>query len=156
MFKAKKNLQPSRTIDTQNFQNQSKNLIPNLSSLSFQHSPLNKSPVQSNSFYPQKIPLNQPKTNKNTKSQPFLLNGKKNKSFSFQNGNNNTIYQNINYNNNYNSFGRNDLNLGSIKKIYYTKNKVINRPIIYNYNYGNNFWSDESFFSYLNTSGYNY
>jgi hypothetical protein len=154
--KLKKNLQPSRTIDTQNFQNQSKNLIPNLSSLSFQHSPLNKSPVQSNSFYPQKIPLNQPKTNKNTKSQPFLLNGKKNKSFSFQNGNNNTIHQNINYNNNYNLFGRNDLNLGSIKKIYYTKNKVINRPIIYNYNYGNNFWSDESFFSYLNTSGYNY
>ena len=43
-----------------------------------------------------------------------------------------------------------------IPKIYYTKNKVINRPIIYNYNYGNNFWSDESFFSYLNTSGYNY
>ena len=124
-------------------------MVSNLSYLSLQHSPLNKSPVQSYSYYPQKIPINQSKTNNNDKNKMFLLSGKKNNN-SIQN------YQNINYNNNYSLFGRNDTNLGSINKIYYTKNKLINRPVIYNYNYGDNFLLDESFFSYLNTSGYNY
>ena len=144
-----KNLKPSRTVDTQNFPNYNKNLVSNLSYLSLQHSPLNKSPVQSYSYYPQKIPINQSKTNNNDKNKMFLLSGKKNNN-SIQN------YQNINYNNNYSVFGRNDTNLGSINKIYYTKNKLLNRPVIYNYNYGDNFLLDESFFSYLNTSGYNY
>ena len=144
-----KNLKPSRTVDTQNFPNYNKNLVSNLSYLSLQHSPLNKSPVQSYSYYPQKIPINQSKTNNNDKNKMFLLSGKKNNN-SIQN------YQNINYNNNYCVFGRNDTNLGNINKIYYTKNKLINRPVFYTYNYGDNFLLDESFFSYLNTSGYNY
>ena len=144
-----KNLKPSRTVDTQNFPNYNKNLVSNLSYLSLQHSPLNKSPVQSYSYYPQKIPINQSKTNNNDKNKMFLLSGKKNNN-SIQN------YQNINYNNNYSVFGRNDTNLGNINKIYYTKNKLINRPVFYTYNYGDNFLLDESFFSYLNTSGYNY
>ena len=36
------------------------------------------------------------------------------------------------------------------------KNKSLNKPVIYRYNYGDNFWPDDSFFSYYNTSGYNY
>ena len=98
--------------------------------------------------------MKEKKTIKMMKDQNYLINGKKNKSFNFENTNNN--YINVNYTTNYNLYGGNDLNIGNTKKNYYAKNKVINRPVIYKYNYGDNLWSDESFFSYLNTSGYNY
>ena len=137
--------QPSRTIDTQNLPN--KNMIPNLSTISLQ-------PFQINPTLPQSFPMKEKKTIKMMKDQNYLINGKKNKSFNFENTNNN--YINVNYTTNYNLYGGNDLNIGNTKKNYYAKNKVINRPVIYKYNYGDNLWSDESFFSYLNTSGYNY
>ena len=100
-------------------------------------------------MYTQKSP-NQGKFIKNYKSQNYLLNMKKNKSFSYQNGNN------INYIN-YSTQQRNDFDIiTNSKKSFYSKNKIVNRPIIYKYNYADNFWADDSYFSYLNTSGYNY
>ena len=43
-----------------------------------------------------------------------------------------------------------------INKLTINKNKRVNKPVIYKYNYGNNLWLDDSFFTYFNASGYNY
>jgi hypothetical protein len=141
--------EPSLTIDTQNF-TKNKMLIPNSSTISVQHSPLN-STYQKNSIYTQKV--NQAKAIKMYKSQNYLLNGKKNNSFSCQNSSRN--FCNINYTN-YSLYGRNYENVINSKNVYYAKNKEIHRPAIYNNNFGNNLWPDESYFSYFNTNGYNY
>ena len=106
------------------------------------------SPFQLNSICTQKSP-NQGKTIKNYKNQNYFLKMKKNKSFSYQNGNN------INYIN-YSTQQRNDFDIINSKNSYYYKNKILNRPIIYKYNYTDNLWANDSYFSYLNTSGYNY
>jgi len=138
--------EPSLTIDTQNFAKK-KILVPNSSSLSLQQSPMN-SPFQLNSIYTQKN-QNQVKVIKNHKSQNYLLNVKKNKSFSYQIGNNS------NYTN-YPTQQRNDSGAMNTKNSFYSKNKILNRPVIYKYNYVDNLWPDESYFSYINSSGYNY
>ena len=133
--------EPSLTIDTQNF-TKTKVLIPNSSTISVQHSPVN-SHLQQNSILSQKE--NQTKAVKMFKSQNNLLKGKKNNSFSYQN----------NYTN-YSLYGRNDANIINTKNFYDVRNKALKRPVIYKYNYGNNLWPDESYFSYFNTNGYNY
>jgi hypothetical protein len=138
--------EPSITIDTQNFEKK-KILVSNSSTLSLQQSPMN-SPFQLNSIYTQKNP-NQGKVIKNHKSQNYLLNVKKNKSFSYQ------IANNSNYIN-YPTQQRNDSGAMNTKNSFYSKNKILNRPIIYKYNYIDNLWPDESYFSYINSSGYNY
>ena len=141
--------EPSLTIDIQNF-TKNKMLIPNSSTISVQHSPLN-STFQKNSIYTQKV--NRAKAIKMYKSQNYLLNGKKNNSFSCQNSSRN--FCNINYTN-YSLYGRNYENVINSKNVYYAKNKEMHRPVIYNNNFGNNLWPDESYFSYFNTNGYNY
>ena len=138
--------EPSLTIDNQNFAKK-KILVQNSSTLSLQQSPMS-SPFQLNSICTQKSP-NQGKTIKNYKNQNYFLKMKKNKSFSYQNGNN------INYIN-YSTQQRNDFDIINSKNSYYYKNKILNRPIIYKYNYTDNLWANDSYFSYLNTSGYNY
>ena len=138
--------EPSLTIDTQNFAKK-KILVQNPSTLSLQQSPMS-SPFQLNSIYTQKSP-NQGKIIKNNKSQNYITNMKKNKSFSYQNGNNSNYI-------NYPTQQRNDFGITNPKNSFYFKNKIINRPIIYKYNYADNLWADDSYFSYLNTSGYNY
>ena len=146
-----KNPQPSLTIDYQNIPKNEK-LSSNLSTRAIHHSPLN-SPFQLASIYPQNISFNQNqvKTVSNNKSRDYLLKRNKNKSINYQTENN----KNINFVN-YPFFGRKNLNSDDTKTIYYMKNKSLNKPVIYRYNYGDNFWPDESFFSYYNTSGYNY
>ena len=142
--------QPSRTIDTQNFQKTY--LIPDLSKISLQQSPKN-SPFQINQINPKSIPVNGKKTIKIFDEQNNSLKIKKNKSYNFLNTNNNYINVNyMNYTTNNNVYGANDLNAEKTKNNHYVKNKRINKPVIYRYNYGDNLWSDEAFFSYLNTS----
>ena len=139
--------EPSLTIDTQNFAKK-KFLVQNSSTLSLQQSPMSSS-FQLNSIYTQKSP-NQGKIIKNYNSQNYFLNMKKNTSFSYQNGNNSNYI-------NYPIQQRNDFDImTNPKKSFYPKNKILNRPIIYKYNYADNLWADDSYFSYLNTSGYNY
>ena len=62
----------------------------------------------------------------------------------------------MNYINNFSFYGRNNLNSLNINKTHFNKNKRVNKPVIYKYNCGNNLWLDDSFFTYFNTSGYNY
>ena len=143
-----KNPEPSLTIDTQNFA-KNKLLIPNSSTISAQHSPLN-SPYHQNSIYTQKV--NQGKALKMFKSQNYLLNGKKNNSFSYQKNRN---FDNVNYTN-YTLYGRNVENIINTKNFYNVRNKALKKPVIYKYSYGNNVWPDESYFSYFNTNEYNY
>ena len=131
-----------------------KKLAPNLSTASVQHNPINSS-FKLNSIYPQKIQYNQNKlkTIKMNKSQNYLVKDRENVDIIFQNMNNN--YSNTNYSN-YPLNGEKDLNFDNINIIYNTKKKSENKPIIYKYNYIDNFWPNESFFSYFNTNGYNY
>ena len=138
--------EPSLTIDTQNFAKK-KNLVQNSSTLSLQQSPMN-SPFQLNSIYTQKS-QNQGISMRNYKSQNYFLSVKKNKSFSYQNENNSNYI-------NYPTQPRNDFDIMNPKNSFYFKNKILNKPIIYKYNYADNLWADESYFSYFNTSGYNY
>ena len=138
--------EPSLTIDTQNFP-KNKVLVPNSSTLSLQQSPMN-SPFQLNSICTQNNP-NQTKVIRNYKSHNYLLNIKKNKSFSYQNW----------YNNNYINYPAqpsNNLGMMNSNNSACYKNKLLNRIIIYKYNYIDNLWQDDSYFSYLNSSGYNY
>ena len=138
--------EPSLTIDTQNFP-KNKVLVPNSSTLSLQQSPMN-SPFQLNSICTQNNP-NQTKVIRNYKSHNYLLNIKKNKSFSYQNWNNNNYI-------NYPAQPSNNLGMMNSNNSACYKNKLLNRIIIYKYNYIDNLWQDDSYFSYLNSSGYNY
>ena len=138
--------EPSLTIDNQNFP-KNKVLVPNSSTLSLQQSPMN-SPFQLNSICTQNNP-NQAKVIRNYKSHNYLLNIKKNKSFSYQNWNNNNYI-------NYPTQPSNNLGMMNSNNSACYKNKLLNRIIIYKYNYIDNLWQDDSYFSYLNSSGYNY
>ena len=138
--------EPSLTIDNQNFP-KNKVLVPNSSTLSFQQSPMN-SPFQLNSICTQNNP-NQAKVIRNYKSHNYLLNIKKNKSFSYQNWNNNNYI-------NYPAQPSNNLGMMNSNNSACYKNKLLNRIMIYKYNYIDNLWQDDSYFSYLNSSGYNY
>ena len=138
--------EPSLTIDNQNFP-KNKVLAPNSSTLSLQQSPMN-SPFQLNSICTQNNP-NQAKVIRNYKSHNYLLNIKKNKSFSYQNWNNNNYI-------NYPTQPSNNLGMMNSNNSACYKNKLLNRIIIYKYNYIDNLWQDDSYFSYLNSSGYNY
>ena len=138
--------EPSLTIDNQNFP-KNKVLVPNSSTLSLQQSPMN-SPFQLNSICTQNNP-NQAKVIRNYKTHNYLLNTKKNKSFSYQNWNNN-IYIN------YPAQPSNNLGMMNSNNSACYKNKLLNRIMIYKYNYIDNLWQDDSYFSYLNSSGYNY
>jgi hypothetical protein len=138
--------EPSLTIDNQNFPKK-KVLVPNSSTLSLQQSPMN-SPFQLNSICTQNNP-NQAKVIRNYKSHNYLLNIKKNKSFSYQNWNNNNYI-------NYPAQPSNNLGMMNSNNSACYKNKLLNRIIIYKYNYIDNLWQDDSYFSYLNSSGYNY
>lgn len=138
--------EPSLTIDTQNFP-KNKVLVPNSSTLSLQQSPMN-SPFQLNSICTQNNP-NQAKVIRNYKTHNYLLNIKKNKSFSYQNWNNNNYI-------NYPAQPSNNLGMMNSNNSACYKNKLLNRIIIYKYNYIDNLWQDDSYFSYLNSSGYNY
>ena len=138
--------EPSLTIDNQNFP-KNKVLVPNSSTLSLQQSPMN-SPFQLNSICTQNNP-NQAKVIRNYKSHNYLLNIKKNKSFSYQNWNNNNYI-------NYPAQPSNNLGMMNSNNSACYKNKLLNRIIIYKYNYIDNLWQDDSYFSYLNSSGYNY
>ena len=138
--------EPSLTIDNQNFP-KNKVLAPNSSTLSLQQSPMN-SPFQLNSICTQNNP-NQAKVIRNYKSHNYLLNIKKNKSFSYQNWNNNNYI-------NYPAQPSNNLGMMNSNNSACYKNKLLNRIIIYKYNYIDNLWQDDSYFSYLNSSGYNY
>ena len=138
--------EPSLTIDNQNFP-KNKVLVPNSSTLSLQQSPMN-SPFQLNSICTQNNP-NQAKAIRNYESHNYLLNIKKNKSFSYQNWNNNNYI-------NYPTQPSNNLGMMNSKNSACYKNKLLNRLMIYKYNYIDNLWQDDSYFSYLNSSGYNY
>ena len=138
--------EPSLTIDNQNFP-KNKVLIPNSSTLSLQQSPMN-SPFQLNSICTQNNP-NQAKVIRNYKSHNYLLNIKKNKSFSYQNWNNNNYI-------NYPAQPSNNLGMMNSNNSACYKNKLLNRIMIYKYNYIDNLWQDDSYFSYLNSSGYDY
>ena len=138
--------EPSLTIDNQNFP-KNKVLVPNSSTLSLQQSPMN-SPFQLNSICTQNNP-NQAKVIKNYQSHNYLLNIKKNKSFSYQNWNNNNYI-------NYPAQPSNNLGMMNSNNSACYKNKLLNRIMIYKYNYIDNLWQDDSYFSYLNSSGYNY
>ena len=138
--------EPSLTIDNQNFP-KNKVLVPNSSTLSLQQSPMN-SPFQLNSICTQNNP-NQTKVIRNYKTHNYLLNIKKNKSFSYQNWNNNNYI-------NYPTQPSNNLGMMNSNNSACYKNKLLNRIIIYKYNYIDNLWQDDSYFSYLNSSGYNY
>ena len=138
--------EPSLTIDNQNFP-KNKVLVPNSSTLSLQQSPMN-SPFQLNSICTQNNP-NQAKVIRNYKSHNYLLNIKKNKSFSYQNWNNNNYI-------NYPTQPSNNLGMMNSNNSACYKNKLLNRIMIYKYNYIDNLWQDDSYFSYLNSSGYNY
>ena len=138
--------EPSLTIDNQNFP-KNKVLVPNSSTLSLQQSPMN-SPFQLNSICTQNNP-NQAKVIRNYKSHNYLLNIKKNKSFSYQNWNNNNYI-------NYPAQPSNNLGMMNSNNSACYKNKLLNRIMIYKYNYIDNLWQDDSYFSYLNSSGYNY
>ena len=137
---------PSLTIYTQNFAKK-KVLAQNSSTLSLQQSPMN-SPFHLNTIYTHKSP-NQRKIIKTYKSKNILFNMQKNKSCHYQNG------TNINYIN-YPTQQRNDLGIMNLKNNSHNKNKTFVRPIIYKYNYGDNFWPNDSYFSYINSSEYNY
>ena len=139
--------EPSLTIDNQNFP-KNKVLIPNSSTLSLQQSPMN-SPFQLNSICTQNNP-NQAKVIRNYKTHNYLLNIKKNKSFSYQNWNNNNNYIN------YPAQPSNNLGMMNSNNSACYKNKLLNRIMIYKYNYIDNLWQDDSYFSYLNSNGYNY
>ena len=138
--------EPSLTIDNQNFP-KNKVLVPNSSTLSLQQSPMN-SPFQLNSICTQNNP-NQAKVIRNYQSHNYLLNIKKNKSFSYQNWNNNNYI-------NYPAQPSNNLGMMNSNNSACYKNKLLNRIMIYKYNYIDNLWQDDSYFSYLNSSGYNY
>ena len=138
--------EPSLTIDNQNFP-KNKVLVPNSSTLSLQQSPMN-SPFQLNSICTQNNP-NQAKVIRNYESHNYLLNIKKNKSFSYQNWNNNNYI-------NYPAQPSNNLGMMNSNNSACYKNKMLNRIMIYKYNYIDNLWQDDSYFSYLNSSGYNY
>ena len=138
--------EPSLTIDNQNFP-KNKVLVPNSSTLSLQQSPMN-SPFQLNSICTQNNP-NQAKVIRNYESHNYLLNIKKNKSFSYQNWNNNNYI-------NYPTQPSNNLGMMNSNNSACYKNKMLNRIMIYKYNYIDNLWQDDSYFSYLNSSGYNY
>ena len=138
--------EPSLTIDNQNFP-KNKVLVPNSSTLSLQQSPMN-SPFQLNSICTQNNP-NQAKVIRNYKTHNYLLNIKKNKSFSYQNWNNNNYI-------NYPAQPSNNLGMMNSNNSACYKNKLLNRIMIYKYNYIDNLWQDDSYFSYLNSSGYNY
>ena len=138
--------EPSLTIDNQNFP-KNKVLVPNSSTLSLQQSPMN-SPFQLNSICTQNNP-NQAKVIRNYQSHNYLLNIKKNKSFSYQNWNNNNYI-------NYPAQPSNNLGMMNSNNSACYKNKMLNRIMIYKYNYIDNLWQDDSYFSYLNSSGYNY
>ena len=138
--------EPSLTIDNQNFP-KNKVLVPNSSTLSLQQSPMN-SPFQLNSICTQNNP-NQAKVIRNYESHNYLLNIKKNKSFSYQNWNNNNYI-------NYPAQPSNNLGMMNSNNSACYKNKLLNRIMIYKYNYIDNLWQDDSYFSYLNSSGYNY
>ena len=138
--------EPSLTIDNQNFP-KNKVLVPNSSTLSLQQSPMN-SPFQLNSICTQNNP-NQAKVIRNYQSHNYLLNIKKNKSFSYQNWNNNNYI-------NYPTQPSNNLGMMNSNNSACYKNKLLNRIMIYKYNYIDNLWQDDSYFSYLNSSGYNY
>ena len=138
--------EPSLTIDNQNFP-KNKVLVPNSSTLSLQQSPMN-SPFQLNSICTQNNP-NQAKAIRNYESHNYLLNIKKNKSFSYQNWNNNNYI-------NYPAQPSNNLGMMNSNNSACYKNKLLNRIMIYKYNYIDNLWQDDSYFSYLNSSGYNY
>ena len=138
--------EPSLTIDNQSFP-KNKVLVPNSSTLSLQQSPMN-SPFQLNSICTQNNP-NQAKVIRNYQSHNYLLNIKKNKSFSYQNWNNNNYI-------NYPAQPSNNLGMMNSNNSACYKNKLLNRLMIYKYNYIDNLWQDDSYFSYLNSSGYNY
>ena len=138
--------EPSLTIDNQSFP-KNKVLVPNSSTLSLQQSPMN-SPFQLNSICTQNNP-NQAKVIRNYESHNYLLNIKKNKSFSYQNWNNNNYI-------NYPTQPSNNLGMMNSNNSACYKNKLLNRLMIYKYNYIDNLWQDDSYFSYLNSSGYNY
>ena len=138
--------EPSLTIDNQSFP-KNKVLVPNSSTLSLQQSPMN-SPFQLNSICTQNNP-NQAKVIRNYESHNYLLNIKKNKSFSYQNWNNNNYI-------NYPAQPSNNLGMMNSNNSACYKNKLLNRIMIYKYNYIDNLWQDDSYFSYLNSSGYNY
>ena len=138
--------EPSLTIDNQSFP-KNKVLVPNSSTLSLQQSPMN-SPFQLNSICTQNNP-NQAKAIRNYESHNYLLNIKKNKSFSYQNWNNNNYI-------NYPAQPSNNLGMMNSNNSACYKNKLLNRLMIYKYNCIDNLWQDDSYFSYLNSSGYNY
>ena len=106
------------------------------------------SPFQLNSICTQNNP-NQAKVIRNYQSHNYLLNIKKNKSFSYQNWNNNNYI-------NYPAQPSNNLGMMNSNNSACYKNKLLNRIMIYKYNYIDNLWQDDSYFSYLNSSGYNY
>lgn len=135
---------PSLTLDTKHKQ-QSKQLVPNLSTITLQQYPPN-SPFELNPIYPQ---LNPGKSIKMNKSQNYIIKGKENIDANFQNSINSYI-------SNYPLNGRNGINIVNKKKNYYLQNKEINKPNIYKCNYTDNFWNNESLYSYFNTSGYLY
>ena len=149
-------LQPSRTIENRNF---SKKIITqNLSTMSLLQNPMNSvnSIIPVNQIFHQKIPVNQIKKIKVFRSQNDILCCKKNKNKTLSNENTINNSRNMNYINNFSFYGRNNLNSLNINKTHFNKNKRVNKPVIYKYNYGNNLWLDDSFFTCFNTSGYNY
>ena len=151
--KSKTNLlQPSSTLENHNLSK--KNIAQNLSKLSILNNSM-KSVLPTNQAFHQKIPINQTKKIKAFRSQNNLLFSKKNKNKTLSNQN--TINNShMNCTNNFSFFERNHLNSLNTNKTNFTKTKRSNKPVIYKYNYGNNIWLDESFFTYFNTSGYNY
>ena len=147
-------LQPCRTIENRNFSK--KILTQNLSTMSLLQNPMN-SVIPTNQIFHPKIPVNQIKKIKAFRSQKDILCYKKNKNKTLSNENTINNSRNMNYINNFSFYGKNNLNSLNINKTHFTKNKRVNRPVIYRYNYyGNNLWLDDSFFTYFNTSAYNY
>ena len=140
--------QPSLTLENHNL---SKKIISsNLSQLSFSHNQTNPV-VPLNQIFHQNRPINQTKKIKTFRSQNNLFCPIK--SYNQNTINNSHITNNIN---NFSIYGRNHTNLLDTNKTHFIKNKRVNKPVIYKYNYGNNLWLDESVFNYSNTTGYNY
>ena len=145
--------EPSLIMDNTNFI-KNKMLNPNFSALSIQQSPMNCH-NKLNSIYTQKNSSlrNVIKFNKNQKySTNVTINNNLNST------NQNISLRNINYSGIY--YAKNNKNYEKensyIKTEYNYKNRILNKPTIYKYYNDGNFWPEESYFSYLNNSGYNY
>ena len=153
---------PTLTIENNNITNKNRILIPNSSTSSIKTQNSNNQYIcLYHSPMAQKNPTNNDgRVLKMYKSQMNLLNGKNNNnSFNLQ-----IMYENNFSRNNYlnNSLCKeNSYNSGNKKTIFQMKNKIKNSPFQsnydYDYDYGDNkIWKNESYYSYLRNSGYNY